>query len=122
MKSERINSLSAEREAWEKIGFVNGNGTSTETHTYSFTDQNPVAGKSYYRLKQIDFDGSFEYSNIVEVDLTLPIEFSLEQNYPNPFNPATTIKYSIPNVTEQSERSRMVLKVYNVLEKKLQHL
>ena len=106
-------SLSAERQAWEKIGFVNGNGTSTETHTYSFTDQNPVPGKSYYKLKQIDFDGSFEYSNIVEVDLTLPIVFSLEQNYPNPFNPATSIQYTI------SSKQNVQLLVYNVLGKEI---
>ena len=105
-KDERI-------EYWESIGFVNGNGTSTEVHTYSFTDQNPVAGKSYYRLKQIDFDGSFEYSNIVEVDLTLPIEFSLEQNYPNPFNPATSIQYTISN------KENVQLLVYNVLGKEV---
>ncbi|MCK7526056.1 MAG: T9SS type A sorting domain-containing protein [Ignavibacteriales bacterium] len=80
------------------------------------TDQSPVAGKSYYRLKQIDFDGSFEYSNIVEVDLNIPTQFSLEQNYPNPFNPSTKIKYSIPNVTLSGvEGSRVILKVYDVL-------
>ena len=101
---------------WESIGFINGNGTTTEKSFYSFTDQSPVAGKSYYRLKQIDFDGSFEYSNIVEVELTLPIEFSLEQNYPNPFNPYTKIKYTIPNVTLSGvEGSRVALKVYDVL-------
>ncbi len=101
---------------WASIGFVNGNGTTTEKSFYSFTDQSPVAGKSYYRLKQIDFDGSFEYSNIVEVELTLPIEFSLEQNYPNPFNPYTKIKYTIPNVTLSGvEGSRVALKVYDVL-------
>ena len=101
---------------WESIGFVNGNGTSTEVHNYSFTDKNTNEGKSYYRLKQIDFDGSFEYSNIVEIDLTMPIVFSLEQNYPNPFNPATKIKYSIPNVTLSGiEGSRVILKVYDIL-------
>ena len=60
---ERRKTTDERREDWESIGFVNGNGTSTETHTYSFADESPVAGKSYYRLKQIDFDGSFEYSN-----------------------------------------------------------
>ncbi len=107
-------------EEWENIGFVNGNGTTTETHAYSFVDQNTVAGKSYYRLKQIDFDGSFEYSNIVEVDINLPIEFSLEQNYPNPFNPSTKIKYSIPNVTLSGvEGSRVILKVFDILGKEI---
>ncbi len=108
---------------WETLGFINGNGTTTEKSFYSFTDQSPVAGKSYYRLKQIDFDGSFECSNIVEVDFSLPLEFSLEQNYPNPFNPSTKIKYSIPSVTlsvssraeSRDEGSRVILKVYDVL-------
>ena len=96
---ERMSILTSQvSNSWEKIGFVTGNGTSTEVSTYSFVDNHPAQGKNYYRLKQIDFDGSFEYSNIIEVDFILPIEFSLEQNYPNPFNPITTIKYSIPSV------------------------
>ena len=98
---------------WESIGFVNGNSTTTEKSFYSFADHSPVAGKSFYRLKQIDFDGSFEYSNIVEVDLTLPLEFSLEQNYPNPFNPATSIKYTL------SSKQNVQLLVYNVLGKEI---
>lgn len=101
---------------WESIGFVNGNGTSTETHIYSFADQNPVAGKSYYRLKQIDFDGSFQYSNVIEFDLTSPMVFSLEQNYPNPFNPSTKIRYNIPSVISTTGRNlNVVLKIYDVL-------
>jgi photosystem II stability/assembly factor-like uncharacterized protein len=94
---------------WEKIGFVEGSGTTTEEHSYSFTDlpaglptegwqagENVITGRYKYRLKQIDFDGSYEYSKEVQVDVNAPNEFSLEQNYPNPFNPATTIKFSIP--------------------------
>ncbi|MCC6254452.1 MAG: T9SS type A sorting domain-containing protein, partial [Ignavibacteriaceae bacterium] len=108
---------------WQPIGFVNGNGTSTEINNYTFTDLNPLEGKSFYRLKQIDFDGTYEYSNIIEVDFSLPIGFSLEQNYPNPFNPTTTIKYSVPNVTlspdksgiNSVEGSRVQLKIYDVL-------
>ncbi|MDX1373153.1 MAG: T9SS type A sorting domain-containing protein, partial [Nitrososphaeraceae archaeon] len=62
-----------------------------------------------YRLKQIDFDGSFEYSPEVEVEITAPIEYALEQNYPNPFNPSTMIKYSIP------ENGYVKLAIYNML-------
>ncbi|MCF8413150.1 MAG: fibronectin type III domain-containing protein, partial [Melioribacteraceae bacterium] len=77
---------------WENIGFVNGNGTSNLKHNYSFVDDTPLYGKSYYRLKQIDFDGKFEYSNTIEVDFNnLPNKIKLNQNYPNPFNPETMI-------------------------------
>ena len=80
---------------WQKIGFVTGNGTSTEIHNYSFVDQNPVVGKSFYKLRQIDFDGASEYSNTVEVVFGTIADYSLEQNYPNPFNPTTKINYSL---------------------------
>ena len=63
-------------------------GTTTEQKQYTFTDRNVTAGVNHaYRLKQIDFNGTFEYSQVVNVGSTLPIEFALEQNYPNPFNP-----------------------------------
>lgn len=94
---------------WERIGFVEGHGTTTEEQSYSFDDKNLSAGKYQYRLKQIDYDGSFEYSDIVEVEITTPSEFTLEQNYPNPFNPTTTIKYSIP------ESGNVELLIYNAL-------
>src|SRR5574338_1315859 len=104
------------RGVWEKIGFVIGKGTTTEINNYSFVDDEPLTQKTYYRLKQIDFDGTFSYSNEVDVDVNAPLTFSLEQNYPNPFNPNTTIKYSIPNVTLSGvEGSRVQLKVYDVL-------
>lgn len=101
---------------WEKIGFVSGHGTASQSHSYYLVDDNLLTGKYAYRLKQIDFDGSFTYSKEVEVDLSLPQTFSLEQNYPNPFNPSTTIKYSIPNVTlTGAEASRVILKVFDIL-------
>jgi hypothetical protein len=101
---------------WKIIGFVVGKGTTTEQQFYSFIDENLAAGKYQYRLKQIDFDGTFEYSNIVEVEVNIPNEFSLSQNYPNPFNPTTKIKYTIPTVTSSEvEGSLVTLKVYDVL-------
>ena len=82
---------------WEKIGFVEGHGNSNSPKVYSFTDNNiESADKYYYRLKQLDTDGKFEYSDVVEVEVALPQEYKLEQNYPNPFNPSTTISFSIP--------------------------
>ena len=96
-------------EVWETISFVNGYGTTAEAHSYSFTDKNLSVGKYLYRLKQIDFDGSFTYSNVVEVDLSLLQSFSLEQNYPNPFNPSTSIRYAIGSM------QFVTLKVYDVL-------
>jgi len=77
------------------ISFVNGSGTTSETRNYSFIERGLEIGKYSYRLKQIDFDGTYEYSSIVEVEVVTPAEYSLSQNYPNPFNPTTTIDYSI---------------------------
>jgi hypothetical protein len=77
------------------IGFVQGAGTTTETRSYSFIDKNVGNGVNSYRLKQVDLDGSYSYSNVIEVDVEVPLSFNLYQNYPNPFNPATTINYEI---------------------------
>ena len=99
---------------WEKISFIQGFGTTTEVHHYSFVDESVSAGKYQYRLKQIDFDGTFEYSNIIDVTVDAPTKFSLEQNYPNPFNPVTKIKYTIPS-NVKGEMSNVSLKVYDIL-------
>ena len=80
---------------YEKIGFVAGFGTTTETHSYSFVDENIFSGTYYYRLKQIDFDGSFEFSPEVEITTT-PINLdTLYQNYPNPVPRITSIQYAL---------------------------
>ncbi|OGU76472.1 MAG: hypothetical protein A2V93_03400 [Ignavibacteria bacterium RBG_16_34_14] len=95
---------------WEKIGFVDGRGTTTVNQFYSFTNFIKDYGKYSYRLKQIDFDGSYEYSNEVTVNAGLiPADFALEQNYPNPFNPSTNIKIALPKTSE------IKLSVYNTL-------
>ncbi len=85
---------------WVKIGFIEGYGTTTEVKHYTFTDDNLIAGVYSYRLKQVDYDGTFSYSDVIEVDFTGVVGFALEQNYPNPFNPSTTIRYSLPSAGE----------------------
>jgi hypothetical protein len=83
--------------SWEKIGYVPGFGTTTEPRSYTFVDATVITGSYSYRLKQIDYNGTFSYSDVVgvEVDFT-PSEYALSQNYPNPFNPSTTIMYQVP--------------------------
>ncbi|MCF8411832.1 MAG: T9SS type A sorting domain-containing protein, partial [Melioribacteraceae bacterium] len=109
---ERANVIDASTSSaslWEKIGFVEGYGTVNSPKSYSFVDASPVAGMIQYRLKQIDFDGKFEYSKVVEVEFTTPAEFELAQNYPNPFNPTTNIKFTLP------EAAQVRLSVFNML-------
>jgi hypothetical protein len=110
---ERWETGNGKSETWVKIGFVQGYGNSNSPKEYIFADLTPPSGKIQYRLKQIDFDGQFEYSGIVEVIIESPTQFSLQQNYPNPFNPVTTIKYSIPSVGTGFSLS--ILKVYDIL-------
>jgi len=81
---------------WENIGFISGNGNSNSQKSYSYTDESISLGKYSYRLKQIDNDGTFEFSSTIEVDLGIPKDFLLSQNYPNPFNPMTKIQYTLP--------------------------
>ncbi len=94
---------------FKAVGFVRGNGTTTQPHSYTFVDKNLNSGVYSYRLKQIDFDGTSEYSKVVEVEIISPKEFSLAQNYPNPFNPSTKISFSL------AVDSKVSLKVFNVL-------
>ena len=85
---------SSNNETFTRFSFVRGSGNSNSDKHYTFTDNNLLNGTYYYRLKQIDTDGEFSYSNVVKatIDYT-PNSFALSQNYPNPFNPSTKIRW-----------------------------
>jgi len=106
-----------ESENWNTLGFVEGHGNTNSPKKYSFLDNDIVAaGIYYYRLKQIDNDGSYEFSQIIEIDFNSPISFELKQNYPNPFNPSTTITFTLP------ANEIVSLSVYNMLGEEIQIL
>lgn len=97
------------------VGFVNGNGSSTEVHSYSFSETN-IAGTYTYRLRQVDFNGNSEFSDAVEVVVSNPDQYSLNQNYPNPFNPSTKIDFTL------AQSGMVKLAVYNLLGQQVQTL
>jgi hypothetical protein len=106
---------------WITVGFVNGNGTTSEQSFYNFVDKNVSAGNYIYRLKQIDFDGTMKIYGEVFVDVEIPDSYFLTQNYPNPFgnnfnsrNNQTTIQYSIPT-TVANGSNFVSLKVFDIL-------
>lgn len=101
---------------FEQVAFVAGKGSTTETSIYSYSDKGLAVGTYTYRLRQVDFDGTFEIHNAVEVEVFAPAEFELAQNYPNPFNPSTSITYSIP------VDGLVKLSVYNLLGEKVADL
>ena len=80
------------------VSFGKGEGTTTNQKEYSYIDKEQTNGKYFYRLKQVDYNGSYEYSNVIEVDVRSLDEYALQQNYPNPFNPTTSIQYAVNNL------------------------
>jgi hypothetical protein len=95
---------------WNTLGFVEGHGNSNSPKEYNYSDKDLFAGGTdfQYRLKQVDTDGKFEYSDVVEVEIA-PTKFELSQNYPNPFNPSTTVRFSLPKETQ------LKINIYNML-------
>lgn len=117
MKDEGDRMKLEESFRWEKIGFVEGHGTTNSPKEYSFTDSKLKAGKYFYRLKQIDRDGTFSYSQKIEVTVgAVPKVFQLEQNYPNPFNPTTTITFTL------ADDGLTILKIYDILGREVETL
>ncbi|MCK6605503.1 MAG: T9SS type A sorting domain-containing protein [Ignavibacteriaceae bacterium] len=92
-----------------KVGFVSGKGTTTNTSSYSYQDKNVQPGTYSYRLRQIDLDGTSEYSNVIETEVLRPNEYALNQNYPNPFNPSTKLSFSL------AVDAKVTVKIFNVL-------
>jgi len=102
---------------WSKIGYIKGNGNSNSQITYKYSDKNLVTGKYQYRLKQIDFNGNFEYHALKGfVEIGVPNKFELSQNYPNPFNPVTKIDFEVP------ENGMVSIKIYDMLGKEVKTL
>lgn len=100
---------STDKYNWQKIGFTSGSGTSNTPVEYSFADNTVTSGKYLYRLKQLDIEGGYNYSEAVQVELGIPDQYKLAQNYPNPFNPATVISFQMP------AGAYLSLKVYDAI-------
>lgn len=101
---------------WDKIGFVEGHGNSYSPKDYLFVDTQPLNAENSYRLKQLDTDGAYEYSDEIAVEYSVIEKTELYQNHPNPFNPTTTITFSL------REPTRVNLTIYNAIGQKIADL
>ena len=112
-----IERISDDISEWTKIGFREGNGSCTNANFYAFIDEKAWKFQNLkYRLKQIDYDGSHEYSpeiSVVDKAKTIPAVFRIHNNYPNPFNPVTTISYEI------AEQGLTTMIIYDMLGKEV---
>lgn len=94
--SFEIEKKKIDTEKWQTVASVKASGNSNSLKHYCFIDQKLNSGRYLYRLKMIDNDGEFKYSDVVEAEIGFPKDFKVSQNYPNPFNPTTCIDYQIP--------------------------
>jgi|CZKP01.1.fsa_nt_gi hypothetical protein len=101
---------------WINVGSVKAAGTTVSPNKYSFIDKDLQTGSYQYRLKMIDNDGAFKFSNVIEAKIGIPEFFDLSQNYPNPFNPSTSIKYQLP------VDAKVILEVYNITGQKVSEI
>jgi hypothetical protein len=93
---------------FNKIDFIQGHGTTSQPYSYEYKDSYLPAGKYFYRLKQIDTDGTSSLSKTLEITIFNPSKYKLLQNYPNPFNPSTIISFEIP------ENSKVTLSIFSI--------
>lgn len=106
-----------EEKNWAKIGFIKGAGTTSQQKQYQFIDDaSSEAGVYFYRLKQVDTNGAFEYSKSVKFEVTAPAEYALQQNYPNPFNPTTNIVFQV------KEEGHVTMAVFDLLGRQVKTL
>ena len=107
---------SLDGKSFARIGFVPGAGSTNSTHSYSFVDNEVTVARYYYRLKQLDRDGSFTFSDIKEITVAPPDHYELSQNFPNPFNPRTEIIFRV------RQEGLVVLKVHDILGREVKTL
>ncbi len=112
----QIQRKNIEGKKWDTIDFIKGAGNSNSPVNYKFEDKGLTSGKYQYRLKQIDIDGNYKYSKVVEAEIKAPLKFSLEQNYPNPFNPETVIEFEVP------KDSKVKIKIFDALGREVKTL
>jgi len=109
IEKSKVDEKTNKPSVWEKIGFVKGSGNSNSPKEYTFVDEKVLYGYYVYRLKQIDNDGSYSYSNELRIMVGNKPQVYDVKNYPNPFNPQTVIRFDIPKA------SKVKLQVFNVL-------
>ncbi|HOT96098.1 MAG TPA: T9SS type A sorting domain-containing protein [bacterium] len=107
---------SLDGKSFTRLGFVAGAGSTNLAQSYGFTDSKVEVGTYFYRLRQIDRNGAFTYSDVREVEVTAPQRYELTQNFPNPFNPQTEIVFRV------KQEGMVTLKVFDLLGREVRTL